>query len=203
MSGVMAHLFIVWVTIMADLFYVIGASGSGKDSIIEYVRSHIPENAQIVFTHRYITRPADAGGENHVALDEKEFFSRQNMGCFAMAWYSHGTHYGIGIEINQWLGKGLSVVMNGSRAFLPDAAQKYHELRPVLISVRPDILQARLVQRGRETAEQIEHRLQQAHRLEKKVSHPRLIRLENNGDIKDAGEKFVSILHNNYASKCA
>lgn len=188
---------------MADLFYVIGASGSGKDSLLDYARQHMPENTRVVFTHRYITRPAGAGGENHIALDEKEFYARQQMGCFAMNWYSHETHYGIGIEINQWLGKGLNVVINGSRAFLHDAAQKYHELRPILISVRPDILQVRLEQRGRETAEQIAQRLQQACRLEKKVSHPRLIRLENNGNIEDAGEKFLSIIHPNYSSKCA
>jgi ribose 1,5-bisphosphokinase len=188
---------------MADLFYVIGASGSGKDSLIEYARQHMPTNVQVVFTHRYITRPADAGGENHVALDTREFHARQQMGCFAMSWFSHDTHYGIGIEINQWLGKGLDVVLNGSRAYLHDAAQKYHELRPILVSVRPEVLQARLQQRGRETAEQIERRLQQARRLEKQVSHPRLIKIDNNTAIADAGEKLIRAIHDNYSTKCA
>jgi len=188
---------------MADLFYVIGASGSGKDSLIQYARVHMPENHQTVFTHRYITRPAEAGGENHIALDEREFFSRQNMSCFAMAWYSHETHYGIGIEINQWLGKGLNVVMNGSRGYLKYAAQQYHEIVPVLISVRAEILRQRLELRGRETAEQIDRRLAQARKLETLVAHPRLIKVENNGLLENAGERLISVIHSNYTSQCA
>ena len=188
---------------MADLFYVIGASGSGKDSLIQYARTHIPENHQTVFAHRYITRPAEAGGENHIALDEKEFFTRQNMGCFAMAWYSHETHYGIGIEINQWLGKGLNVVMNGSRGYLKYAAQQYREIKPILISVRPEVLRQRLELRGRETSEQIDRRLVQACKLETQVSHPQLIKVENNGLLESAGKSLISAIHSNHASQCA
>jgi ribose 1,5-bisphosphokinase len=188
---------------MANLFYVIGASGSGKDSIIHYARAHIPEQAEVVFTHRYITRPADAGGENHIALDEKEFRSREQMRCFAMSWRSHNTHYGIGIEINQWLAKGLNVVVNGSRAYLPTAARKYPEMVPVLIKVEPEILKSRLESRGREDKEKIKHRLLQARDLELSASHPRLIEIDNNNALYEAGEQFVSIIHNQKRDKCA
>lgn len=188
---------------MADLFYVIGASGSGKDSLIDYARMHITDNRQVVFTHRYITRPANAGGENHIALDEKEFLARQAMGCFAMHWYSHDTWYGIGIEIHQWLAKGLNVVVNGSRAYLDQAGQKYPELRPVLISVRPEILRARLEERGRENAEQIDHRLEQAIRLEKMHPHPGLVKIENNAELKDAGEQLIRTLQGWKNERCA
>lgn len=188
---------------MADLFYVIGASGSGKDSLIDYARTHVPENTQVVFTHRYITRPADAGGENHIALEKKEFFARQDMGCFAMAWYSHEIHYGIGVEINQWLGKGLNVVVNGSRGYLKYAAQQYPELKPVLITVQPEILRKRLELRGREDSIQIERRLEQARKLEKLVSHSRLIKIENNGLLEAAGERLIGAIQDQMQTKCA
>lgn len=196
-------LFIVRVMTMADLFYVIGASGSGKDSLIDYARTNMPDNNQVVFTHRYITRSANAGGENHIALAEKEFLLRQAMGCFAMHWYSHNTYYGIGIEIHQWLAKGLNVVVNGSREYLDRAGQKYHELRPILVNVQTEILRNRLETRGRENSEQIEHRLEQAYRLEKTVSHPALVKIENNGELKDAGEQLVHTIQDWKNERCA
>ena len=180
---------------MANLFYVIGASGSGKDSLIQYARSHLAESASVVFTHRYITRSADAGGENHVELNENEFFSRVKMRCFSMNWYSHNTYYGIGIEINQWLALGLNVVVNGSREYLEEAAKKYPELIPVLVGVDQDILRERLKDRGRENEKQIDLRLKQARRLEAKVSHPKLIKIENNDDLNVAGEQLIDIIY--------
>ena len=203
MSGAMALMFIRCDTIMAELYYLIGASGSGKDSLIRYARTHMPDSAPIVFTHRYITRQADAGGENHVALNEKEFLSRQKNQCFAMSWYSHNTHYGIGIEINQWLEKDLSVVVNGSRAYLDEASKSYPGLQAILISVYPEILRQRLEKRGRETREQIESRLLQAHKLEQEISQSRWIKIYNNDSLNKAGDQFISILNNGKNSRCA
>ncbi len=84
---------------MASLFYLIGASGSGKDSLMDYARQRL-QNRPLLFAHRYITRPSDFNGENHIALSEEEFFQRLHSGLFAMHWHSHGYHYGIGIEID-------------------------------------------------------------------------------------------------------
>ena len=187
---------------MANFYYVIGASGSGKDSLMDYARIHIPENTKAVFTHRYITRPADAGSENHVSLSEKEFSLREESGCFAMSWYSHKTHYGISTEINQWLRIGLDVVVNGSRAYLDEAAKKYPQLQPVLISVNSDILRERLESRGRETPEQIEARLEQARLLQQQVSHPNLIVIENNSTIVNAGEQLIQTICHQKQNQC-
>ncbi|HKQ31163.1 MAG TPA: DUF1045 domain-containing protein, partial [Burkholderiales bacterium] len=72
------------------LFYVVGPSGAGKDSLLHYVKERLGDHRSIAFAHRYITRAADAGGENHVALDEAEFARRESAGAFAMHWDSHG-----------------------------------------------------------------------------------------------------------------
>lgn len=59
------------------LFYVVGASGVGKDTLIRHARDALRPNAHhIVFAHRYITRPVDAGGENPIALTQAEFALR-------------------------------------------------------------------------------------------------------------------------------
>lgn len=97
------------------LFYVIGPSDSGKDSLLRYARARLGPVSRVVFAHRYITRPVDVNGENHVALTKAEF------GLLAMHWRSHGHRYGIGREIDLWLAKGCQVVVNGSREYLPQA----------------------------------------------------------------------------------
>lgn len=174
----------------ARLIYVVGASGSGKDTLMTYAREKLAGTANLCFAHRYITRPAAAGGENHVALTPEEFSARQARRLFALHWSSHGLEYGIGIEINQWLAKGLNVVVNGSREYLGEARRLYPELLPVTIEVPPAVLRQRLLARGREDAEAIERRLQR-HRELQQVRWPDGIVVCNDGEIHEAGEQLV------------
>jgi ribose 1,5-bisphosphokinase len=174
------------------LIYLIGASGSGKDSLLNYARQRLAGQPGLVFAHRYITRPHDVGGENHIALSKEEFAERQRSGLFAMCWDSHGYRYGIGCEINLWLAKGLTVVMNGSREYLPEARQRYPELRAVLVCVSPGVLAARLRERGREDEEEIARRVARA----AAYAAPAGIhdRVDNDGTLEEAGEAFVRII---------
>lgn len=177
----------------ARLFYLVGASGSGKDSLLRYVREHLPPGAAVVFAHRYITRPADAGGENHIALSATEFATREQQGCFAMHWQAHGLDYGIGIEIHDWLDRGLDVVVNGSRAYLGTAATMFPQLIPVLIQVDADRLRERLTARTREATADLEARLQRGLELDD-IGHPALVRIDNNRDIQQAGRDLLHLL---------
>ncbi|MBU0785088.1 MAG: phosphonate metabolism protein/1,5-bisphosphokinase (PRPP-forming) PhnN [Gammaproteobacteria bacterium] len=174
------------------LFYVVGPSGSGKDSIMAYARAQLAGQPMVQFAHRYITRPAQAGGENHIALSPAEFQARVQAGLFAMHWQSHGNRYGIGTEINQWLGKGITVVVNGSREYLPQALLLYPELLPVTIEVAPDILKQRLMRRGRETEADIEARINRNRTMQ--LSHPEGSRLNNNGTLEEAGNVLVNLI---------
>ncbi len=154
----------------------------------------MPDESPVVFAHRYITRDADAGNENHVALSAGEFALRDKHSCFSMKWHSHDTWYGIGVEVEQWLAAGLNVVVNGSREYLDTAAEKFRLLVPVLIVADSARLKERLHLRGRENEAAINKRLQQASRLDAMVKHSRLIRLENNLNLELAGTALVSIL---------
>lgn len=188
---------------MSKLYYVIGASGAGKDSLIDYCRENLPDTAPVLFAHRYITRPADAGGENHVALTEQEFLQRRQQGCFTMHWFSHNTHYGIGSEIDTWLAKGFNVVVNGSREYLQEAAEKYTNLSPILITADPDLLADRLFARGRETFQQVSQRVSHAIKLAEAVQHPNLQKVENNGTLEEAGEGLLQLILDREQEQCA
>lgn len=178
---------------MGTLFYVVGASGAGKDSLLYYAREKIGGTAPVLFAHRYITRPADAGGEQHVALIPAEFALRKSLGLFALDWESHGLSYGLGLEIDAWLGAGANVVMNGSRGHLPEASRRYPEnLCVVLITVDPAILRARLVARGRESAAEIDERVGRSAAFT--VEHPNLKIIRNEGLLATAGEELVALL---------
>lgn len=180
---------------MADgtLFYLVGASGSGKDSLIRYAREKLSAHPSIVFAHRYITRPADAGGENHIALSATEFQSRLDGRLFAMHWDGHGHRYAIGIELNQWLARGCAVVVNGSREYLPIARQKYPELRATYIRVSTEALVSRLQMRARESQQTIEDRLLRATALQHLAEHADII-LDNDGPLEHAGEQLAHLL---------
>ncbi|MFH2134176.1 MAG: phosphonate metabolism protein/1,5-bisphosphokinase (PRPP-forming) PhnN [Pseudomonadota bacterium] len=175
------------------LLYVIGASGSGKDSLMQHARFKLAQDANVVFAHRYITRPSDAGGENHVALSEDEFESRVAQKLFPLHWHSHGLRYGIGCELNHWLAKGLTVILNGSRAYLQEASRRYPELVPVLIEVSPAVLRERLQTRGRESDEEIESRLRRAGEFAS-LQHARLLRFRNDDALESTGPEFVELI---------
>lgn len=181
--------------ITAKLFYIIGPSGAGKDSLIEYIRQRCTSQSGIAVAHRYITRNPDAGGENHVALSKDEFIYRKKSGLFAMDWHRHETHYGIGIEVEHWLLAGMHVVVNGSRSYLPEAEKRFENLCPIFVHVDIKVLRERLLSRGRESVAQIEKRLAKAREDESYyLSRDTILKVENNGSLAEAGENLWKLI---------
>ncbi|MDK3025406.1 phosphonate metabolism protein/1,5-bisphosphokinase (PRPP-forming) PhnN [Cupriavidus taiwanensis] len=167
------------------LFYLMGPSGSGKDALLRALRERLRADHRIVIAHRYITRAADAN-EASVALTPDEFHRRRALGCLALHWHSHGLHYGIGIEIEQWLARGLTVIVNGSREYLPQAVARYPRLCAVHVRVQPEVLAARLRQRGREAEDAIAKRLARARQAFDVPAGCRLVEIDNTGALESA-----------------
>jgi len=173
------------------LIYVMGPSGAGKDSLLGFAREKVPDEP-VVFAHRYITRPA-GNGENHIALTREEFEARSAFGLFALEWSSHALRYGIGIELDAWLARGCTVVVNGSRAHLAQALKRYPQAMVVHVEAAPHILAARLGARARETSEQVAERL--SHRASFSVPEGvSLTVIDNSGALEDAVHAFVEVV---------
>lgn len=176
----------------ARLIYLMGASGSGKDTLLRLVRAHLRGPEPVLVAHRYITRDS-SDAEDALRLTPEEFCLRAALGCFALHWASHGLHYGIGVEIDAWLRSGAAVIVNGSRAHLEQAHARYPDLTAVEVSVEPSLLAERLAGRGRESASQISDRLTRAIQAFPVPERCGLMRVSNNGAPEIAAAELLHI----------
>ncbi|MBS0520990.1 MAG: phosphonate metabolism protein/1,5-bisphosphokinase (PRPP-forming) PhnN [Proteobacteria bacterium] len=176
----------------SPLVYVMGPSGAGKDSVLGRARALLAADAPVVFAHRYITRPAEAGGENHIALSHAEFAMRRSHGLFAFHWRAHGNDYGIGREIHAWRRAGLTVVVSGSREHFQKVEGVDDDTYPVLITAPAETLAERLATRGREDETAARARLDRSAAYE--VNDPRLVTITNVGALDTAAHAFVNLL---------
>ena len=175
------------------LIYIVGPSGAGKDSVIDYARVRLPANSNVVFARRTITRPAAAGGEHHEAVTPDAFDSRLAQGGFAMYWRANGLAYGIGREILDWLESGRTVVVSGSRAHLPEAMAVFPALEAVHVSAPLETLKRRLQTRGREDAAQVARRIERAEKLHIPAG-TQAFEVRNDGELSSAGENLLAFI---------
>lgn len=176
----------------ARLIYLIGPSGSGKDSLINASRMQLSD-AGIKVARRVITRSAEASGEAAQSVSEEQFAQLRNEGAFAMHWRANGLSYGIPNEVGQWLAQGCSVLVNGSRAYLPSARQRYPNLLAVCIDVQPSVLRERLLSRGRETLEQVDQRLARSVELQLEAGQD-VHHIDNSGQLSTAVVALLELL---------
>lgn len=171
---------------------VVGPSGAGKDSVMDYAARHFAENARIVFARRVITRPADAGSEAHIGVDAATFSRMKQEGAFCVSWEAHGLCYGIKREMLGAVGQGAVVIVNGSRQALPDFVSTFPRLKIVTITAHAEVRAERLAKRGREGAGAI------AARLDRQPRPPAAgldtVTIDNSGPLEVAGTAFVSLL---------
>lgn len=175
------------------LIYVVGPSGAGKDSLLEWVRTRLPGDSGVRLARRTITRPASAGGEQHIAVTEAQFEEAMARGEFALHWRANGHCYGIGREIEEWLAGGQTVVVNGSREHLPSAQAKFQQLEAVHVSAPAAVLQSRLARRGREKSDETARRLSRNESLSSAARAAALL-LVNDGPIEVAGARLAEFV---------
>ena len=175
------------------LIYVVGPSGAGKDSLIDYARGRLAPDLPVAFAQRHITRPNDAGGEKHVALDEAGFEAQRRAGRFALSWDGNGLRYGIGVEMDQALARGLDVVVNGSRGHLASALARYPGMLVVWVSAPESALVSRMRKRGRESEGEIALRISRLSGLRPPPGIS-VVEIVNAADLETAGERLVAIL---------
>jgi ribose 1,5-bisphosphokinase len=198
------------------LIYLMGPSGSGKDSLLHAARAPLEAHG-CRFARRVITRSAESVGEDALGVTPAEFERLEGEGAFALSWHANGLAYGIPREIDDWLSAGHDVLINGSRGHLEAARQRYPQLLAILLQVDEAVLRQRLLARGRETPEQIEQRLARSRELQvgtassplplagegtgERAGQADTITLDNSGPLQQTVTRLLQLLDE--AHQCA
>jgi ribose 1,5-bisphosphokinase len=140
------------------LIAVVGASGVGKDALIEALARSVPGLCRL---RRVITRPPGPG-ERFESLDEAGFARLAAAGGLCLSWRAHGLSYGIPAAGRDHVAQGGEAIANLSRGVLAEAAEVFPRLTVLHLTARPETLAARLGGRGREDAGTIRARLARA-----------------------------------------
>lgn len=171
---------------------IVGPSGSGKDTLINWLRPRLAKDERVMFVRRAVTRDADGATEDHDALDRETFAIAEEAGRYAVCWEAHGLRYGIPTAALHHVERGGIAIANGSRRALGEIERAFGNLVVVSLTVDRDVLAKRLAGRGRETAEEIAKRLDRSG--EKLPSGCRTIEIDNTGPVERAGEAFLGLL---------
>jgi phosphonate metabolism protein PhnN/1,5-bisphosphokinase (PRPP-forming) len=174
------------------LVLVVGPSGAGKDSILAGARAALAADDRFQFVRREITRPGDAGGENHMPVTWDEFRARSAGDEYALSWEAHGCGYGVSASALRGLAHGQSAVANVSRGVLDFARTRFSPVRVIQITIPQHTLAPRLSGRGRESAEEIAHRLARAASFH--VNGDDVLTIVNDGPLDRSVSTFVAAL---------
>lgn len=173
------------------LIYLMGPSGSGKDSVLGWLRARLDPRHPVHWARRTITRPVQAGGERHESIDSEEFAALKAQGEFALAWQANRLYYGIRQHELAPLACGQWVLVNGSRAYLDEALVRFPDMTVVQITARAETLRRRLAARGRESPEEVEERVARASTFR---LPPGVQQVNNDEKLDQAGHDLLSIL---------
>lgn len=144
----------------APLMYVVGPSGVGKDSLLNWLRVHVQTLVPMPalhFARRTITRAAGDASEDHEVVDAQQFEQLVQGGAFALYWEAHGLHYGV--RHCEIAGRGGWVMVNGSRAYLAQARARCPGLTVLHVSAPEEVVRQRLLARQRESLAEVEARV--------------------------------------------
>lgn len=176
------------------LFFLVGNSGSGKDSVLEKAKELWPkEKDPFYIPERVITRPPHPS-EKFISVSEQEFREMQAHGKFCFMWKSYGLFYGIPRKILDMIHGQNIVIVNVSRQIIHEAKKQFPDLKIIFIKVPFAITKERILSRGREI-EQDPVFQERIERAEKNQNLPEAdFTIDNSGDLEAAGNQLRNYL---------
>lgn len=175
---------------------IVGASGAGKDSLLQAARAHFTQikhkhnsaqdmTKELHFIPRYIDRIPDCHEANYY-LDTQSFELLE--GFFISKWRANGHSYGIA---RHTLFAHSVNLISISRTAIQDFEAQCTSVSVIEVFVPTQILKARLEKRGRESKEQIAQRLQNASKI---TQAKRLYRFENTKPLYESAQDFIALI---------
>jgi ribose 1,5-bisphosphokinase len=174
------------------LVLVVGPSGAGKDTLIDAARRAFAQERWIAFPRRIVTRPADAGGEDHEASTSEAFAAARERGAYCLAWSAHGLGYGVPVEVLRLVEAGLVAVVNVSRAMIRAAERLGVSVTVLHVTAPTEVLAARLAGRGRESTADVAARLAREAPID--CAPGILVEVVNGGSLEDGARAMIAAL---------
>ena len=165
---------------MGYLFLVVGPSGAGKDTLIDYVTIKLP----VIKVKRYITRLPNAF-EDFISVSVSDF----NKMDFFLKWGSYDKQYGISAEVLSGLKSDRHFIINVSRDVISEAKSKWAKTFVISLSVSKEVLVKRALERGRDSPEEIKKRLDRDFTVSADFTVD-----SSNPDASVAGDKIVGFI---------
>ncbi len=178
----------------ASLIYVMGPSGVGKDSLLNWLRAHVRslQNPPVLhFARRTVTRSLDKSNEDHESVDFDAFGRLQQAGAFALQWQAHGLHYGV--RHAEITGRSGWVIVNGSRAYAAQARALFPGMTVLHVSAPEAVVRVRLTARQRETPAEVEARIQRSQSADVALA-PGDLHIVNAGSLEATASVLCDIL---------
>src|SRR5690606_35234766 len=144
----------------------------------------------------------NSGGEDHYAVSEEEFSKRALLGDFALQWQAHGLKYGIPKDaLFNAIIQGKNCIVNISRTAVEEAQRKllpYCNVIVIQIVASPTILKSRLLNRGRESLDEINQRIKRGEEMRALVEKTayNLITITNDGTMEEGIKSFLKAVSN-------
>ncbi|MFC5067055.1 phosphonate metabolism protein/1,5-bisphosphokinase (PRPP-forming) PhnN [Flaviflagellibacter deserti] len=176
--------------------FVVGPSGSGKDSLIGYAKTALADDVSMVFPRRIVTRPSSAH-EDHDTIDETAFAEGESAGTFTLCWRAHGLGYALPKSALENVRQGHIAVCNISRRMVPWSRIHLPKVTVVEITAPIELLRERLAGRARIEDGDLNARLGRS--LE--VWTPVDATIVNDRTIEEAGRELVALI-TSHSSAC-
>ncbi len=167
---------------MKKVILIVGASGVGKDTLIKKIKDKVEAN----FVKRYITREPD-NNESNYYVDNEAFESLDDDSYFISTWEAHNNRYGIA---SSHIKKGLNII-SISRGAIKDFEDRFDFVTTINIILSKEHLFERLKNRGRESNEEIQKRINRSYPT---IDAKSLIEFNNYKSIEESAEDFIKLI---------
>ena len=141
---------------------------------------------------RVVTRDATYDTEVYESVDVDTFLAMRDEGEFILDWESFENYYGIRKEVLNWLEEGHPVMINISRSVVEYVKGIFPRVKVIFVHVPLEVTADRIIDRGRETFEEVLDRLVRAQGSQEYQAADLVV--ENEGDLERISKMVIGFM---------